>query len=152
MWPSLNVAPGFFYSVLPAAGAARSRSASRSSPPTWPRPGCSSGRYDRPFVELRLTPLGEATKTGRLLQASLSGYLGQIRQIDGQWIVTSASPTGEQLTIAPYRGDFGVLEIGPGGRAITELGLVGTLASSGAVVAVGDSKLAGATELPRRMA
>ena len=60
------------------------------------------------------------------------------------------SPTGEQLTIAPYRGDFGVLEIGPGGRAITELGLVGTLASSGAVVAVGDSRTAGAAELPRR--
>lgn len=109
-----------------------------------------SGRYDRPFVELRLTPLGEATKTARLLQSSLSGILGQIRQIDGQWTTTSASPTGDQLTIAPYGGDFGVLEVGSGGRAITELGIVGTLASRSAIVAVGDPKLAGKAELSRR--
>jgi hypothetical protein len=109
-----------------------------------------SGRYDRPFVELRLTPLGEATKTAQLLQANLSGVIGQIRQIDGQWTVTSASPTGDRLTIAPYRGDFGVLEIGSGGRAITELGIVGTLASRTTMVALGDPRLSGAVELPRR--
>lgn len=109
-----------------------------------------SGRYDRPFVELRLTPTGETNKTARLLQTSLSGQLGQIPQIDGQWITTSTTPTGDQLTIAPYSGDLGVLEVGPGGRAITELGVVGRLASRGAIVAVGDARLAQAGELPRR--
>lgn len=110
-----------------------------------------SGRYDRPFVALRLTPLGEATKTTRLLQASLSGYLGQMRQIDGQWIVTAASATGDQLTIAPYRGDLGILEIGPGGRAITELGIAGMLAARDTIVMLGDSQLGGQAVLPRRL-
>jgi hypothetical protein len=109
-----------------------------------------SGRYDRPFIELRLTALGEATKTTQLLQSSLSGILGQLRQIDGQWIVTSASPTGDQLTIAPYGGDLGVLEVGSGGRAITELGLVGTLAARGAIVAIGNPNLGDKAELSRR--
>lgn len=111
--------------------------------------GRLSGRYDRPFVQLQLTPLGEATKTGQMLQTSLGGYLGQIRQIDGQWIGASASPTGDQLTIAPYRGEFGVLEVGPGGRTITGLGLSGRFASRTALVTFGDSLSQGA-ELPRR--
>ena len=94
-----------------------------------------SGRYDRPMVQLEVYPADRAAKPALVLK---SGPLGQMQVVDGQLLTASASPLGDRLTIAPYRGDFGVLEIGPGGRAITEMGLAGMLMGRAAIVPLGD--------------
>lgn len=114
-----------------------------------------SGRFDRPFVQLGLTPLAAkpgAKTAAPLLETDLlfggstigslpirPGMLGEIRQVQGQYITVSATPLGDKLTIQPYSGEVGVLEVGPGGRAITRLGLAGTLVSkTGGSLAVGE--------------
>jgi hypothetical protein len=95
-----------------------------------------SGRFDRPFVYLALSPTGSTQPDRMLLK---SGNLGQIRSISGNLVTVSATPLGDELTIAPYRGDVGVLEIGSGGRAITELGFTGGLVSRTMLVTLGET-------------
>lgn len=85
-----------------------------------------SGRYDRPFTQLIVMP-SDASKPAPLLP---SGPLGQSRWIGEQLVSVSASPLGDKLTIEPYRGDTGVLELGAGGRAITQMGFAAYLMSA----------------------
>ena len=84
-----------------------------------------TGRYDRPFTRLEVMRVDRPAGP-MLLQ---SGFLGQIHWVGDQLVSVFTTPGGDTLTIEPYRGDTGYLEIGPGGRAITELGLAGTLTS-----------------------
>lgn len=84
-----------------------------------------TGRYDRPYTQLELMRVDRPASPG-LLQP---GFLGGVHFVGQQLASISTTPSGDKLTIEPYRGDTGVLEIGPGGRAITEMGLAGTLAS-----------------------
>lgn len=84
-----------------------------------------TGRYDRPYTQLELMRVDRPASPG-LLQP---GFLGQVQFVGQQLASISTTPLGDKLTIEPYRGDTGFLEIGPGGRAITEMGLAGTLAS-----------------------
>ena len=105
-----------------------------------------SGRYDRPAVELELAA-ADPSKQDRLL----SGSLGQMRWIDGQYFSLSAAPLGDKLTVAPYLGETGVLEIGAGGRAITNMGLAATFVSrTGVTIAARDSTSPTTDTLPRR--
>ena len=98
-----------------------------------------SGRYDRPFVQLELSSV-EGSKTAPFRP----GPLGQMRWIDGQFVTLSASPLGDKLTVEPYRGETGILEIGAGGRAITDLGITGQLVSrTGVMVALAEGPLTG---------
>jgi hypothetical protein len=105
-----------------------------------------SGRYDGPSVQLEVYPADRSAKTPPLLE---SGPLAQMQLIDGQYLTVSASPLGDKLTIAPYKGDFGVLEIGPGGRAITECGAVGQLVGRERMVPLGTTSFAAPEKLPR---
>jgi len=107
-----------------------------------------TGRYDRPSTRLEVLRLDRPTGTS-LLQPSA---LGQVHWLDQQLVSISTTPVGETLTIEPYRGDTGVLEIVSGGRAITELGLMGTLASSAGSTTLGNrlSAYGVSPTLPRR--
>jgi hypothetical protein len=103
-----------------------------------------SGRYDRPQVQLDLVPIGD--KAAHVA----SGPLGLMRSVGGQFVSFSAAPTGSKLIVTPYRGETGVLEIGPGGRAITELGITGQLASrTGVMIALAETAPQG-RDMPRR--
>ena len=63
--------------------------------------------------------------------------LSTMRRVDGQLYPLSTTPTGDKLFVKPYRGDYGVLEIGPGGRDIKEMSMQGSLRSETAAVGVG---------------
>jgi len=52
----------------------------------------------------------------------------------------SATPSGDKLTVQPYDGDFGIFEIGAGGRDILVINVRGSLSSRDSDVDVG-SKL-----------
>lgn len=82
-----------------------------------------TGRYDRPYTRLELLRVDRPASPG-LLQP---GFLGGVHFVGQQLASISTTPLGDKLIIEPYRGDTGFLEIGPGGRAITEMGLAGTL-------------------------
>jgi len=106
-----------------------------------------TGRFDRPFVYLELLPAG---RVSRLPPPLTSGYLGEVRVVDEQLVTTSATPLGDKLTIQPYRGPCGVLEVGPGGRAITEMGVAGRFVSRTALIALGESTPFPPEKLSRR--
>ncbi len=104
------------------------------------------GRLDQPDTALVLTPQDDSSQ---------SGWLGGDRlkaahRTGGRLFTFSASPTGEQLTVRPYQGDLGTFEIGPGGRAITNLNVRGSLDAKETAVAVGgDLKDGWPTAAPR---
>jgi len=106
-----------------------------------------SGRFDRPFVYLELLPAGRVSQG---LFPLMSGYLGQVRLVDEQLVTISATPLGDKLTIQLYRGPSGVLEVGPGGRAITDLGVAGQFVSRTAMIALGGSTPLAPEKLARR--
>lgn len=105
-----------------------------------------TGRYDRPSTRLEVIRLDRATGSG-LLQP---GTLGQVHWLGQQLAYISTTPLGDKLTIEPYPGDTGVLELVSGGRAITELGLTGTLLSSTGSTSLGGRLNAYGQALPRR--
>jgi hypothetical protein len=84
-----------------------------------------TGRYDRPSTRFDLMRVDRSANT-MLLQP---GTLGQIYWVGEQLVSISTTPLGDTLTIEPYRGETGILELGSGGRAITAMGLAGTLMS-----------------------
>ena len=107
-----------------------------------------SGRYDRTYVQMEVVAADHSAKGPALLN---SASLGQMQLIHDQYLTVSASPLGDKLTIAPYRGELGVLEVGAGGRAITEFGVVGELMGGERIVPLGDTPYYAAPEtLPRR--
>jgi hypothetical protein len=57
--------------------------------------------------------------------------------VKGRFYTFSASPTGDQLTVHPYRGELGTFEIGPGGRTLSEMTVSGSLEGEDRAVAVG---------------
>ena len=96
----------------------------------------SLGHYDEPLrTRLLLMRLDEVGKTMRMMWPD---YLGAMRQFDGQLYAFRTTPSGDELRFGPYRGDLGVLEVGPGGRAITELGVIGGLQSRDTFVPLGE--------------
>jgi hypothetical protein len=104
-----------------------------------------TGRYDRPQVQIDLVPVDG--KAGGMV----TGSLAMMRSIDGQFVSFTASPLGDKLSIEPYRGETGVLEVVSGGRAITELGITGQLTSSkGVMLALGEGMPQGPGDMPRR--
>ena len=58
-------------------------------------------------------------------------------KVKGLYYTLSVTPTGDQLTVHPYRGDLGTFEIGPGGRTLKEMTISGSLDGEQRAVAVG---------------
>jgi hypothetical protein len=99
------------------------------------QPQIVSGRYDRPQVQLELVA-ADASKGLPPMQ----GPLSQMRWVAGQFVSFSATPLGDKLAVDPYHGETGMLEVGPGGRAITDLGIAGQLTSrAGITIALGEN-------------
>jgi hypothetical protein len=98
-----------------------------------------TGRFDRPLTGFRLEPVDAAFDRARW--SSWSIYRGEMRSLDDQPYTISTTPTGDKLFVKPYRGDFGVLEVGPGDRKITKFGLAGTVYSDNyALTAISERK------------
>jgi len=55
--------------------------------------------------------------------------LNTMHQTNGDYCTVSFNPSGSKVTVSPYRGKFGQLEIGARGRDIDKLGVVGSLRS-----------------------
>ena len=73
-----------------------------------------SGRLDTPGTVLILSPKDHP---GSPEQWWGGDRLMAAHKVKGRFYTFSASPTGDQLTVHPYRGDLGTFEIGPGGRS-----------------------------------
>jgi hypothetical protein len=96
-----------------------------------------TGRFDRPYTRLYLTPTDASGRSVR----SWSGqyYLSTLRPMDGELYQISATPTGDRLTVGPYRGEYGLLKVGPGERRnIEKLGVSGVLYSKQMMLPLGD--------------
>jgi hypothetical protein len=99
------------------------------------QPYAITGRFDGPGTALYLTPTH--LQDGRWSWGWGMEQLSGMQQVDGQLYTITATPLGDKLTVTPYRGDFGVFEIGPGGRNIKDIALQGSLRSLTKAVGVG---------------
>ncbi len=107
-----------------------------------------TGRFDRPMTEVDWVPRDGSSWR---LAAIMSGSLGAIREVDKQLLVSSTTPLGDRFTVEPYRGECGLLEVVPGGRAITRLGVGGELQSRERIVYLGDRGTRQPEELARQI-
>lgn len=89
------------------------------------QPHRPNGRFDCPTVALYLKPLNP----GGTFDDLSGGMLGTVQPVDGRLYVLSATPLGDKITVRPYRGDFGILKVGPGDRKIKDCVFGGSLAS-----------------------
>jgi hypothetical protein len=102
------------------------------------QPYLIAGRFDRPFTALYLTPVD---KRDKLEDAGFdSDMLYTMQRVDGQLYTISATPLGDKLTVRPYRGDFGLFKIGPGGRDIKDISLYGSLRSQTQAIGFGAAR------------
>lgn len=92
------------------------------------------GRLDSPNSALQLTP-----KTGRQFGMQWWGgdRLMGMHKVGGRHYVLSASPTGDELRVRPYDGEYGTFKIGAGGRELSVGGAQGSLQARDRAVAVG---------------
>ncbi|MHC4402784.1 MAG: hypothetical protein ACYTG0_24235 [Planctomycetota bacterium] len=99
------------------------------------QPHMISGRFDRPYTALYLTPVDPEEQRESWWGAD---QLCAIRKIDDQHYTTSTTPLGDKIVVAPYRGDLGVLRIAVGGKSAHKLTVAGSIRSTSAVVGVGE--------------
>lgn len=140
--PRLNIqeSEGKDYSTLSfvatVARQGRIRIGSREYDALLAQPHAISGRYDGAGAEMTLTPVGSSRPLD-------SGWglerVGAMHRVDGKYYTASVTPLGDKLTVKPYRGDLGVLKLGPGKRDLKKLSLDGSLYSETSAVAVGET-------------
>ncbi len=94
-----------------------------------------TGRYDRPYSQLLLSPRDNPNERESWWGAE---QLNAMRFVDGQYYATSTTPLGDQLFVKPYDGDCGILKIGSGDRSLDRLSIQGSLTSSNTSLAVGE--------------
>ena len=76
----------------------------------------------------RRTTLKLAPARGSLNQDWWDGdELGAMHELGDTLYSFSVTPTGDQLTVHPYPGPFGVLEVAAGGRDVSRLGIKGSV-------------------------
>jgi hypothetical protein len=111
--------------VLPVARKGEVRIGDRTYTAVLAQQQTITGRFDRPFTRLHLIPRdGSPDKpTGSLGEGDM---LCTLREQSGQLYRFRTTPTGDKLTVEPYRGDFGLLDVRAGDRKIDKLGAAGT--------------------------
>ena len=92
------------------------------------------GRLDIPATVLMLSPKDHPGSPERWWGGD---RLAATHKVKGRFYTFSASPTGDQLTVHPYRGELGTFEIRPGGRTLEEMTVTGSLEGEDRAVAVG---------------
>jgi hypothetical protein len=105
-----------------------------------------SGRLDTPGTVLVLSPKDHPGSKTRWWGGD---SLMAAHKVKGRFYTFSASPMGDQLTVHPYRGDLGKFEIGPGGRAMSEMTVSGSLDGEERAVAVGGEVVDGSPQAAR---
>ncbi|MCR4415366.1 MAG: hypothetical protein NUV77_23390 [Thermoguttaceae bacterium] len=94
-----------------------------------------TGRFDRSSTNIQLTPVQSGDE---LEYITFEGdMLHTLRRVDGQLYVLSTTPLGDRLVVKPYRGDLGVLELGPGKRDLKEMSFSGALRAEDWAVGIG---------------
>jgi len=93
-----------------------------------------SGRFDRPFTGIFLTPLEGAPPLGKWTGSEM---LRSMHSIDGKFYSFSTTPTGDKLFVNPYKGDLGIFAMGPGNRKIKDMSVYGCIMSENTVVPIG---------------
>jgi hypothetical protein len=97
-----------------------------------------SSRFDRPFTGLFLTPKNAPKdRPARVAYSMFDTWLGTIREVGGTQYVVEASPSGDTLTVKPFDGPKGTLEISAGERKLDDLGVAGMFVSKNGGVNVG---------------
>jgi len=96
-----------------------------------------TGRFDRPWTALHLDPVHGSELSRPWLER---GYLNWMRLEDNTFYRVTATPTGDKLIVRPYEGEFGLFEIGAGGRKISKLGASGRLSASTWTVPIGHTQ------------
>ncbi len=91
------------------------------------------GRLDHPGTALLLSPRAR----GNPIDWWGGDRLMAVHKARSQFYTVSASPTGDEVTVRPYRGDLGTFTIGPGERSITNFSVTGSLEAKDLAVAVG---------------
>jgi hypothetical protein len=91
------------------------------------------GPLNQPSTGLILVPRGEQP-------ASWVGgdQLNATHLLGGRYYRFSCTPAGDKLSVCPYEGPLGVLEIGAGGRNVEKLAMRGSLRSKESSVAIRD--------------
>jgi hypothetical protein len=91
------------------------------------------GWFDRPDTALHLVPDGKPQMSvwwgGKQLNAT--------HKIGDTFYQFSATPLGDKLTVRPYTGPLGVLQVGAGGRSLAKVEMRGSIRSAETAVAVG---------------
>jgi len=96
-----------------------------------------TGRFDRRFTTLLLTPVGARNEREWWWGAD---EVGAMREVEGKYYTTSTTPLGDKLVVKEYEGEFGVLKMGEGGRDIKDFTVRGSLRSKNTALAVGTRK------------
>lgn len=73
-----------------------------------------SGRYDRPMTSVFLTGQNESVP-----------FVGYWRKVNGAFCKLSPSPAGDKVSVEPYAGQVGTLELNAGARGTAVLSLEG---------------------------
>ena len=105
-----------------------------------------SGRLDTPGTVLVMSPKDHPGSSVRWWGGD---SLMAAHKVQDRFYTFSASPTGDQLTVHPYRGDLGTFEIGPGGRAMNDMTVSGSLDGEERAVAVGGEVVDGSPQAAR---
>lgn len=99
------------------------------------QPHLITGRFDRPTTALFLKPVDPQD------QLDSWGFgadmLMSMHRIDGELYSITATPLGDKLAVKPYRGEFGVFQIGPGDRDVKDISLQGSFRSKSISISVG---------------
>ena len=91
------------------------------------------GWFDNPNMSLSVTPAGRGNR-----QPGRRGYpLRDTQKINDTFYRFSATPAGDKLTVHPYAGPLGTLEVGAGDRQTGALLISGSLRSATTTVPVG---------------
>jgi hypothetical protein len=93
------------------------------------------GRFDNASCPLVLMPVGVKKGTPPYWWLNT---LGTIREANGDFYTISATPSGDKLTVRPYGGERGVLEVSKGKRDVKEVGLTGLLQAKGSYLPLGE--------------
>jgi hypothetical protein len=101
------------------------------------QPHVITGRFDRPWTGIYLTPPGKSDEREYWWG---SDRLGAYRRSGGKFYTLAATPLGDKLFVKPYDGELGVFQVGAGGRKITGLKLTGSLDTKTHAVAIGEIK------------
>lgn len=104
------------------------------------------GRLDNPGTVLMLSP---KDRSGSQVWWWGGDRLMAAHKVKGRFYTFSASPTGDQFTVHPYRGDLGTFEVGPGGRTLDKMTVAGSLEGEDRAVAVGGEVVNSSPEAAR---